>query len=60
MAAGREFALTLKANISCQDLDFPDGLDPENKSKPSIRSIDYYLYWSSEARFWKIADTGST
>jgi hypothetical protein len=47
-------------NISCQDLHFPDGFDLKNKSKPSIRSVDYDLESSREARFWKIADAGST
>ena len=44
--------------ISCQDLPFPDGFDLKNKSKPWIRSVDYYLKCCIEARFWKLAITG--
>jgi len=54
------FRLKSIPRLSCQDLHFPDGFDLKNKSKLSIRSVDYHLEWSSEARFWKIAGTGST
>jgi len=40
-----------KAQISCQDLPFPDGFDLKNKSKPWIRSVDYHLECCIEVRF---------
>jgi hypothetical protein len=50
--------LNSNLQISCQDLPFPDGFDLKNKSKPWIRSVDYYLECCIEARFLKLASTG--
>jgi hypothetical protein len=51
--------LNSNLQIFCQDLPSPDGFDLKNKSKPWIRSVDYHLQCCIEARFWKLASTGS-
>jgi len=38
---------------------FPKGFDMENRPKPRIRPVDYHLECCIEARFLKIASTGS-
>jgi hypothetical protein len=49
-----------KLNIACKNAPLSKSFDMGKKSKLWIRSVYYYLKRCMEARFWKLASTGST